>query len=111
MSSCEHVFDLLRQCHKCGLGMVRDPEPKQEEMTGEPELEKVPNDREALQRILYEIVASYDQAHAPIKIEGRRGLFGPKTTTLGGDSELLRDAIRIGKIMLKENGWCPDERD
>lgn len=30
MSVCEHEFDLLRQCHKCGLGMVRVPEDRYE---------------------------------------------------------------------------------
>jgi hypothetical protein len=81
-------------------------------MVHDPKEVEVPHDREALQRILYEIIASYDQAHEPIVIEGRRGPFGrQKITTLGGDSELLRDAIRIGKIMLKENDWWPDDRD
>lgn len=109
MSVCKHEFDLLRQCHKCGLGMVKVPGPKEIGMMKLSGPVEVPHDRETLQRILYEIISSYDQAHAPIKIEGRRGLFGPKVTTLGGDSELLRDAIRIGRIMLKENGWWPDE--
>lgn len=73
-------------------------------------MSEVPHDREALQRILYEIIASYDQAHARITVEGRRSWCGRRrTTTLGGDSELLRDAIRIGRIMLKENKWWPNE--
>jgi hypothetical protein len=46
--------------------------------------------REQVQRVLYNVVTTYDQAQY-----------------LGGDSELLRDAIRIGRETLIENGWWP----
>lgn len=43
--------------------------------------------REDVQRVLYNIVSKWD---------------------LLGDSELFRDAIRIGRETLKDNEWWPD---
>ena len=54
-----------------------------------------PWSREDVQRVLYHIVRSYEVAHQH----------------LGGDSEILRDAIRIGRQTLKDNNWWPHESD
>jgi hypothetical protein len=50
--------------------------------------------REDVQRVLYHIVRCYEQA-----------------LELGGDSEILRDAIRIGRETLKGNNWWPNEEN
>lgn len=49
--------------------------------------------RTDVQRVLYNIVRKYEQA-----------------LELGGDSELLRDAIRIGRETLRDNNWWPRDR-
>lgn len=48
--------------------------------------------REDVQRVLYHVVRQYEIAQE-----------------LGGDSELLRDAIRIGRETLKDNNWWPND--
>jgi len=46
--------------------------------------------RDDVQRVLYSVVRAHEQAQF-----------------LGGDSELLRDLIRIARATLKDNGWWP----
>lgn len=51
---------------------------------------------EDVQRVLYLVIRRHEQAHAH----------------LGGDSELLVDAVRIARETLIDNEWWPeDERD
>jgi hypothetical protein len=74
-----------------------------------------------VQRVLYNIVTTYEQAHGVSYEQGdskgnfrqrktpRRFIFfGRRLPFLGGDSELLRDAIRIGRETLKDNHWWPE---
>lgn len=78
-------------------------------------------DREHVQRVLFNLVRCYEQAHTSqftLKRNGRYKtartprrfiLFGKRLPFLGGDSELLRYAIRIAKATLKDNDWWPTE--
>lgn len=82
-------------------------------MTENPEF----TSREAVLRVLYHVVKSYEQANRsaygsrvngvvqPTKMPRRFVLFGRRLPCLGGDSELLRDAVRIAKLSLKDNDW------
>lgn len=45
---------------------------------------------EDVQRVLFNVVHRYEEAQG-----------------LGGDSEFLRDAIRIARETLKDNNWWP----
>lgn len=78
--------------------------------------------REDVQRVLYHIIRSYENAHSyaftnvaadKTKTQERTPkrfiLFGTRLPFLGGDSEFLRDAIRIGRETLKDNDWWPDD--
>lgn len=77
--------------------------------------------REEVQRVLYHVVRCYEQAnsYAFTKVEGgkrteevtrrRFGIVGKRKPFLGGDSEFLRDAIRIARETLKDNDWWPSE--
>lgn len=75
--------------------------------------------REDVQRVLFHVVKSYDQANMTECIHDgklRRApkrfvFFGPRLPMLGGDSELLRDAIRIARETLKDNNWWPRNPD
>lgn len=70
--------------------------------------------------MLYHVVRSYEQAQGVSythvengvsrdrKMPRRFILFGRRLPTLGGDSELLRDAVRIAMETLKDNDWWPD---
>ena len=84
--------------------------------------------REEVQRVLYTVVRAYEQANSRsydkagiiaykrdrkgiLRRRTRHSLFrseAPKPI-LGGDSELLRDAIRIAKQTLKDNNWWPED--
>lgn len=76
--------------------------------------------REDVQRVLYHVIRNYEQAQGvsyaevsgPTRTERKTSrrfiLFGQRLPFLGGDSELLRDAIRIGVETLKDNDWWPD---
>lgn len=72
--------------------------------------------REDVQRVLYEVVRAYEQANTPhYTLDGRSKkmprrfiLFGRRLPVLGGDSELLRDRIRIARETLQDNHWWPD---
>lgn len=69
--------------------------------------------REDVQRVLFHVVKAYDQANVTsytgngmMKRTPRRFvLFGRRLPALGGDSELLRDAIRIARTTLQDNDW------
>lgn len=77
--------------------------------------------RTDVQRVLYNIIRKYEQACSPgytlvkdgqpreRRMPKRFIFFGPRIPALGGDSELLRDAIRIGRETLKDNDWWPDD--
>lgn len=79
--------------------------------------------REDVQRVLYHVVRTYEQANSyaytrisdgkeKAKKNPRRFiLFGKRLPFLGGDSELLRDAIRIARETLKDNHWWPEGQD
>lgn len=76
--------------------------------------------REEVQRVLYHVVTTYEQANSYAFTQTKGGeykatktprrfiLFGRRLPFLGGDSELLRDAIRIGRETLKDNHWWPE---
>lgn len=64
--------------------------------------------REDVQRVLYNIIRKYEQANEDSSGKQTRWR---RRAVLGGDSELLRDAIRIGRETLKENDWWPGESD
>ncbi len=75
--------------------------------------------REDVQRVLYHVVRAYEQAHSYAFIEHKDGtkhqrktpkrfiFFGQRLPFLGGDSELLRDAIRIARETVIDNDWWP----
>lgn len=78
--------------------------------------------REDVQRVLFHVVKMYEQANDPWIMVGTGGddvtpkrspkrfiFFGPRLPFLGGDSELLRDAIRIARQTLKDNNWWPND--
>lgn len=77
--------------------------------------------REDVQSVLYHIIKTYEQAqdvnyieirnsvaHVKRKTPRRFIVCGQRMPFLGGDSELLRNAIRIGVETLKDNHWWPD---
>lgn len=83
MMPSSNVWDIARAVHRQfeAAGLLRDPVKEADSQWS----------REQVQRVLYTVVASYDQAHAE----------------LGSDREFLRDAIRIGRQMLIDNEWWP----
>lgn len=79
--------------------------------------------REDVQRVLYHVIRLYEQANSPQhteydeknkaknrKMPRRFIFFGRRLPFLGGDSELLRDAIYKTAIpTLKDNNWWPED--
>lgn len=86
-----------------------------------PSKEDRPWSLEDVQRVLYHVVATYEQSVSPDytyvrgslkteeKMPRRFIFFGKRLPFLGGDSELLRDAMRVAKETLKDNHWWPEE--
>lgn len=77
--------------------------------------------REDVQRVLYEVVRTYEGAYSYHYTSVKDGkektkrtprrfvIFGRRLPFLGGDSEFLLNRIDIARKTLKDNGWWPDE--